>query len=903
MTTQAARITQPAVAAWHALDAAIVLTRLRTTARGLEAAEAQARLAANGRNELQQGEAIRPLAILAGQFGSLIIWILIGAALISGVLAEWIDCLVILAIVVLNAGIGFFQEYHAEQALAALKKMTSPNARVRRGGAGMLVPAAEVVTGDVIELEPGDLVPADARLLDAAELKTNEAALTGESMPVAKAGAVLAAGQVPLAERSNMLYMGTSVVAGAATAVIVATGGATEIGRIAQLIEQAGDQQTPLQKRLAAFGRTLVWACLGIVALVFVLGLVRGEPALTLFLTAVSLAVAAVPEGLPAVVTIALAVGVQRMARRKALVRRLHAVETLGSTNVICSDKTGTLTVGEMTVRELATLHAQHRVSGEGYAPTGTITREPGTSADDQALRRLLTALVGCNGARLVTQDGVWSVLGDPTEGALLTVGAKAEVQAVAIDAELPEIQRFPFDSDRKRMSVIRRRGRSLVALVKGAPDILLERCSRALDGGDIVPLDDALRDRIRARNSAMASRGLRVLAAAERELSPDGVVRTVEDVEQDLVFVGLVGMQDPPRAEAGRAVARCKEAGIRVTMITGDQPATALAIATELGIAGGSDEVVAGAEIDRLSEDALAGRAPHIAVYARVTAAHKLRIVRAHQTAGAVVAMTGDGVNDAPAIKGADIGIAMGKSGTEVTKAASDMVITDDNFATIVAAVEEGRGVYANIRKTLQFLLAGNTGELLFVAASVTVGLPTPLLAVHLLWINLVTDGLPALCLATDPIDADVMQHPPRARAERMADRSFLGSMLVTGCLTAGVAFTVYVVELQQHDQEMARAHAFSALVFAELLRSFGCRSDTKLVTEVGLTTNLKLLVVVLASFALQLGAPHLPWLATILRVPSMPFTHCVWLAAVGAIPLLVLEAWKVQRRRRSRP
>jgi Ca2+-transporting ATPase len=511
--------------------------------------------------------------------------------------------------------------------------------------------------------------------------------------------------------------------------------------------------------------------------------------------------------------------------------------------------------------------------------------------------------LVGCNGARLVTEQGRWSVLGDPTEGALLTAGAKASVHAEGVEAELPELRRFPFDSDRKRMSVIRRRpDQRLVALVKGAPDVLLERCSHALDGGAVVPLGDALRARIRDSNSEMALRGLRVLAAAEHEITAEDAARGLDEVERDLVFVGLVGMQDPPRAEAKRAVQRCKEAGIRVTMITGDQPATALAIAKELGIADASDEAVAGAELDRMSEPELARRAPRIAVYARVTAAHKLRIVRAHRAAGNVVAMTGDGVNDAPAIKGADIGIAMGKSGTEVTKEASDMVITDDDFATIVAAVEEGRGAYANIRKTLQYLLAGNTGELLLVAACVTAGLPIPLLAVHLLWINLVTDGLPALCLAIDPIDEDVMKRPPRAREERMADRSFLARMLVTGCLTASVAFAVYAIESGHHDQAMARAHTFSALVFAELLRSFGCRSDTKLVTELGLATNLKLLVVVLASFTLQLAAPHLPWLAAILRMPAMPFTHCLWLAAVGSIPLVVLEAWKLISRNRRR-
>jgi Ca2+-transporting ATPase len=884
-------------AGWHELDGGAVLARLQTDERGLSAAEARQRLLRYGTNELRPRERPHALAMLAGQFRSLIVWILIAAALISGALQEWIDCAVILSIVALNAVIGFLQERHAEQSLAALRRMTAPRARVRRDGAATMVPARDVVPGDVLELEAGDVVSGDARLLAAAELRTVEAALTGESLPVEKAATKLPRDTV-LAERRNMLYLGTSIAAGSGAAVVVGTGADTELGRIASLIGQTGAEQTPLQQRLAAFGRLLVWACLGVVLLVFALGALRGEPLLDLFLTALSLAVAAVPEGLPAVVTIALAIGVQRMVRRRALVRRLHAVETLGSTSVICSDKTGTLTLGQMSVRELATGRARFRVAGEPYGPSGTIEAEPGCERDDAALRRLLVILVACNNARLVREGGAWTVLGDPTEGALLAAGAKAGVDAASLQREQAEVARLPFDSERKRMSVLCRRGAEVVALVKGAPDLLLARCTRALLGGDVVVLDEPRRLALRAQNEAMAARGLRVLAAAEGRCGSN-LQLDAEQVERDLTFVGLVGMHDPPRPEAREAVARCRNAGIRVAMITGDQPATALAVARELGIAQRAEEVVAGAELDLLDDAQLAARAASATVWARVTAAHKLRIVRAHRAMGAVVAMTGDGVNDAPAIKGADIGIAMGKGGTEVTKEASDMVITDDNFATIVAAVEEGRGVYANIRKTLQYLLGGNCGELILMAAAVGIGLPVPLLAVHLLWINLVTDGLPALCLATDPIDPDVMRTPPRGRGERLADRAFLLQMLATGMLTASVSLAVYAITLGGEDVATARAHAFSALVFAELLRSFGCRSETKLVLELGLMTNLKLLLVVAASAALQLAAPQLPWLAAILKVPPMPMAHCFGLAAAGAIPLLVLESWKLVRRR----
>lgn len=904
MTKPPAIAAQPPGKAWHSQSADEVLAQLGTTATGLSAQEAAQRLAANGPNELKEGKRISPWQIFLGQFKSLIVWILIVAGIISGVLGEMVDAIAILAIVVLNAVIGFYQEHSAEKSIAALKKMAAPQAKVWRDGAIKAVPAAEIVTGDVLDLEAGDLVAADARLLSAASFKCVESALTGEAEAVEKHAITLDKADVPLGDRENMIFMGTSVAAGSGRALVVATAMQTEIGSIAGLLEEAGaDEDTPLQQKLTSFGRILVWASLGIVALLFVLGLLRGMPFLELFMTAVSLAVAAVPEGLPTVVTVALALGVMRMSRRRALVRKLPAVETLGSTNVICTDKTGTLTVGEMTVRVLYVAGQTFEITGEGYGPDGEV-RVAGKAADEhqtKLLREIANNLIGCNNAHLALEDGQWKVIGDPTEGAMLAAGHKAGVTEEQIEREMPKRHEIPFDSDRKRQSVIRLLpdGRHR-AFINGAPDLLLQRCTQIVAINGVRPLSDADRTEIAAQNIELAGQALRVLGSAYRDLdatSPEQL--KTDDVERDLVFVGLTGMYDPPRAEAKDAILKCRAAGIRVVMITGDHPHTATAIARELGIATGEELALSGAELDKLNDDELHQRVTQIAVYARVTAAHKLRIIRAWKASGAVVAMTGDGVNDAPAIKGADIGIAMGRSGTEVTKQAADMIVTDDNFASIVAAVEEGRGIYDNIRKTLQYLLAGNCGELLLMTAAIVMGLPMPLLALHLLWINLVTDGLPALCLATDPIDPDVMKQPPRSQNERITDGGFLGTMFLTGLLTAGVSLAVYVYALKHESLEMARTHAFAALVFAELLRAFGARSETRPLWRINHLSNLNLLAVVAASFGLQVWSHHNAMLAGFLKTSLMPFSDCLMLLTISVIPLLALEGVKWLRRK----
>jgi P-type Ca2+ transporter type 2C len=888
---------------WYNQSVERVLEKLASTVSGLSVQEAEKRVDADGPNELREGKRSSAWQILLGQFKSVIIWILILAGVVSGVLGQTVDAMAILAIVVLNAAIGFYQEYSAEKSIEALMKMTAPQAKVKRGGKVTSIPAAEISQGDILTLEAGDMVAADARLLESASLKSIESALTGESLAVKKQPATLEQADIPLGDRENMVFMGTSVASGTGQAVVVATAMKTELGHIAGMIEDAdANQKTPLQRKLDSFGRILVWAALGIVALLFVLGLLRGVAPMELLMTSISLAVAAVPEGLPAVVTVALSLGVQRMAKRCALVRKLSAVETLGSASVICTDKTGTLTVGEMTVRTLYVAGQTYEVTGTGYGPKGEvrIDGKKAAAAHIVPLLELATVLLACNNAHLTEEDGAWETVGDPTEGALLAAGFKAGGNRERIEKEMPKHHELPFDSDRKLSAVIRQLPEGkLRAFINGAPDVLLEHCTHLYTSTGVRPMTDEDRHSITKQNESMAGQALRVLGSATRDLDhAESADLTADTVEHDLVFVGLSGMYDPPRQEAKEALAKCRDAGIRVVMITGDHPETAAAIAREIGITTNDEEAITGTDLDKMSDDELKRRAPKIGVYARVSAEHKLRIIHAWKANDAVVAMTGDGVNDAPAIKGSDIGIAMGKAGTEVTKQAADMIITDDNFATIVSAVEEGRGIYDNIRKTLEYLLAGNTGELMLMTLCVIIGLPAPLLPIHLLWINLVTDGLPALCLATDPIDPDVMKRGPRHRLERITDRHFLQTMFLTGFLTAGVAFVVYYYVLQTKNTGEARTASFTVLVFAELLRSFGARSETKPIWRIPLFANLNLVIVVATSFVLQFLIQHNAMLGQFLKTSFISWSDCLILLGIATIPTLVLEAMKVARR-----
>ena len=883
---------------WHATPTQDVLATIVSDASvGLTTGEARRRLDADGPNSLRAGRAVSALDILVGQFRSVIVWVLIGAAAVATAVGEPMDGTAILAIVALNALIGFVQEHRAERAVAALVRLAAPRARVVRDGRAAVVPAAEVVRGDVLLVQSGDIVAADARLLELTALRTNEAALTGESEAVDKRVDPCPPDAI-LPERRSMVFLGTSAVSGAGRAVVVATGMATEMGRIAALLETAAPGETPLERKLDQVGRRLLGACLAIVAVVFGLGLLRGMPPLELFMSAVSLAVAAIPEGLTAVVTIALALGVQRMARRAALVRRLASVETLGCAEVVCTDKTGTLTVGEMTVRRLVTAADVFHVTGEGYAIEGTVfgDGQAHRPTGDEVVFELLRAAAACNDAELTSVHGRPGIVGDPTEGALLVAAAKVGITREAVEREMPRLGGVPFDPDRKRMSVVRRRDGRPWAFVKGAPEVILERCTTIRTPRGTETLADSMRARMIAASALLASDALRVLALAVRPL--DDLPARV-DAEAALTFLGLAAMQDPPRPEAREAVSRCRRAGIRTVMITGDHPDTARAVARELGILGTGDEVVAGQELESMSDEELRRRVRQLVVYARATAEHKLRIVRAWKATGAVVAMTGDGVNDAPALKEASIGIAMGITGTEVTKEAADLVITDDNFASIVAAVEEGRGIYDNILKTLEYLLAGNTGELAVMLVAAILGWPLPLLPIQLLWVNLVTDGFPAIALATDPIDPAVLARPPRRPEDALLDCRALGRLVAIGAMSAAVTLVIFGGELARGDLAQARNAAFTVLVFEELFRSFSARSDTKTVWEVGLFSNLRLLTVVAATFGLQLAMHHVPGLAAIFGGRPVTLDRYVTWVAIALVPVSVIELTKLARRR----
>jgi Ca2+-transporting ATPase len=903
------------VVPWHTQSVETILAQFNVDVKtGLADGEAAARLARFGTNELGHDEGTTVASLLFAQLKSILVWLLVIAAIVSGMLGEWIDCVAIAAIVVLNALIGAYQDYSAERSIAALRKLSAPAAKVRRGGRLVVAPAATVVPGDLLVLEAGDLVAADARLIEAATLSCVEKALTGESEAVAKGIHIDANPAKPLAERTNMVFMGTAVATGTGAAIVVATGRRSEVGAIADLMQSAEDVKTPLQLRLARVGKFLVYIAIAIVGIMFVVGVLRGDDLLAISLTAVSLAVAAVPEGLPAIVTVALALGVNRMAKRRALIRRLPAVETLGSTGVICTDKTGTLTVGQMTVRELwmrseAERDLSFSVTGEGYAPEGCLLRNgsavPGS--EGRVLQTLVQNLAGCNNAETMLRDGVWDAVGDPTEAAMLVAAKKIGLDRSAFESRFPRLAEIPFDSDRKRSSTVHRAANgteeSGFALVNGAPEALLHLCESIVDGstGTVRRMTASDLAAVQYANQAMASRALRVLACARRDGSwLDSLELTAASLEMNLTFVGLVGIQDPPRTEARAAIAQCKDAGIRVVMITGDQGQTASAIARNLDLVAESDNqsVMSGAELQTLTDESFTERVRQIVVYARVTAADKLRIIRAWRGMGEVVAMTGDGVNDAPALRGADVGVAMGRSGTEVAKQASDIIVTDDNFASIVAAIEEGRGVFDNIRKTIVFLLGGNAAELLVIGVCLAAGLPIPFLPIQILWINLVTDGLPALCLAADPVGADVMKRRPRPRNASILDLAAFKIIAVTSIATCATTLGVYLYALEHYDLTTARTMAFATLVFAELLRSFGCRSDTTPIWRMNWRSNIALALAVGASFMLQVWSHHNEFLSRLFGASMLSWRTCMTLMILGAVPLLILEFGKVLKR-----
>jgi Ca2+-transporting ATPase len=902
--------TEPDEIAAYCTDVASILSRLAgDTERGLDEARAETLRTQFRPNQLVEAQPIPMWRKLAGQFKDLVIWILIFAAVVSGVLGEWVDAFAIVAIVLLNGVIGFLQEERATQSLAALRKLSSPLAKALRSGQVRSLLAQDLVPGDIIMIDAGDRIPADGRLLETFSLTVQEAALTGESVPVEKDSTVVLDVTTPLGDRRNMVFMGTIAASEKARAVVVGTGMRTELGQIAGMLERHEPEPTPLQIRLTELGRVLIVVCLAIVAVIFGLQFFRQGEFVEAFMVAVSLSVAAVPEGLPAVVTVALALGLQRMVKRNALVRKLPSVETLGAVTVICSDKTGTLTRNEMTVTEILTASGRFLVSGIGYVPRGRFAREANVATDSRQtsnesspikvdvnqepdLRLALTIGVWCNGARLVPQGNeTWQVIGDPTEGSLIVAGMKAGIEAVNRNGAV--IYEIPFDSNRRAMSVAVRQAETILLYVKGAPEVILEKCVAELYRGEPRALTPERRQQFAQANLEMAGRALRVLALAYR---PNPSERTDADPESNLVFAGLVGMIDPPREEAKVAVDRCRKAGIRPVMITGDHPATAFAIAQSLGMVERNDRALAGIELETMSDDELVQQVEHIPVYARATAEHKLRIIKAWKSRGNVVAMTGDGVNDAPAIKAADIGIAMGITGTDVTKEAADMVLIDDNFASIVNAVEEGRGIFDNIQKVLQFLLSCNFGEILLMFAASLLGWPSPLLPIQLLWINLVTDGLPALALSLEPPEPDIMRRRPRSPKESILSRNMGFMILLQGFLVGAVGLVAFAISYQKHpgDAERARAMTFCVIVYTELLRALAARSQTWTLWQLGPWTNPALLLAIAVSGMLQISIAVVPFTQRVFDVPIHTTSEWICIAVLALTPVTVIEVGK---------
>jgi len=884
---------------FHSLDTKQALTELKSGYYGISEEEAKRRFLETGPNELKREKKESKLELLLEQFKDFLIIILIVAAVVSFAIGESMDALVIFVIVILNAIIGFAQQYRAEKSLEALQKMTSPTARVVRGGKEAKIPTSEIVPGDIILLEAGDKVPADARLIEALDLRCDEAALTGESIPSEKiTDPVDCKGCV--GDRKNMVFSGTIIVYGKARAVVTHTGMRSELGKIASMVQKTEKEETPLQKRLEVVGKQLGIGILGICVIVFVVGMLRvgwtPEHVTFMFLAAVSLAVAAIPEGLPAVVTMALALGTQRMAKRHAIIRKLPAVETLGSCNVICSDKTGTFTKNEMTVRSIYADGRELSVTGSGYDTEGEMLdgKKPVKLGEIKALDILLRGGVLCNNASLESGG-----MGDPTEIALLVLGGKADLYKDALEKENQRLEEVQFDSERKRMSTVNKEGNKKVAYTKGATEIVLKLCTSMLKGGKVVKLTDADRKAIVEKNNEMANRALRVLGVAYKDY-------TSGDVEKDLVFIGMVGMIDPPRDEVKESVRMCKDAGVSVKMITGDHAITARAIAREIGLPEG--DVVTGEELEKMSDNDLQKRVEHITVFARVNPEHKLRIVAALKANGHVVAMTGDGVNDAPALKKADIGVAMGITGTEVTKEAGSMILMDDNFATIVAAIEEGRGIYDNIRKFIMFLLSCNIGEVLalFLGILIFPIKETILIPVQILWMNLVTDGAPALALGVDPKSKDVMRRKPRPANDKIFSGIVLKNILLVGSVIAAGTLFVYYLYNPNFENEginamKAGTMAFTTMVLLELVNALNSRSEKESLFSVGVFKNKWLLAAIGFSLLMQAAVIYMPGLSD--AFGTVPLGILDWAVAIciALTVLVAVELFKFVERRRA--
>jgi P-type Ca2+ transporter type 2C len=882
--------------AWHNLDVDEVTARLDTsTSSGLTSGEAARRLAQFGPNELEAARAAGPWKLLLDQFRNVLILILLVAVGLSIVLGHATEAIVIAVIVLFAAVLGFVQEYRAERAIEALRRMAAPTATVIRDGREADVPAREVVPGDLLVLRAGDRATADGRLAEAVNLQVEESALTGESLPVEKHTEPIAGGELPIGDRMNMVYAGTAVTYGRGRALVVATGMDTEFGGIARMLEEIEQTKTLLQVNLDRVAMILARAALVVVLLVVSLGLVRGQPFLDMLLFGTALAVAVVPEALPAVVTISLTLAAQRMAKRNALVRRLPAIETLGSVSVICTDKTGTLTKDEMTVRKVLVAGETLELTGAGYDPVGEVLRDSSPVDPPPTLLETFRAAVLASDAHVVQseEDGQWQVRGDPTEGALLVAAAKVDLEPADLEARFPRVNEIPFTSESKRMTTVHATPDGSIAYTKGAPEVILGACSRRLEAGGEAPLDDEARDALLAAARKMAGEALRVLAVARRSNA------TPANAERELTFLGLLGMIDPPRPEASRAVETCLRAGIKPVMITGDHPLTAQAIARELGILT-DGRAVTGAELDAMDDAELDGEIEAIQVYARVSPEHKLRVVGALQRRGHAVAMTGDGVNDAPALKKADIGVAMGVTGTDVAKEAAAMTLTDDNFASIVAAVEAGRGVFANIKKYLMYLLAANLGEIGLLLGASVLGKPLPLSAVQILYINLATDGLPALALSVDPQERDLMRRPPRSRETGIFTRPVVTLIAVGGAWSAVVTLSLFSWALSAgRAVGEAMTITFATLVLIEFFKAYSFRSDRHSVLDRPFA-NRWLNLAILWELVLMMLVVNVPLLQDAFGTHRLSLE--TWLIVVGTaftiVPVLELAKRTLHRR-----
>lgn len=908
---------------WHSLDADAVLEKLVTAYQtGLSSQEARERLANYGPNQLI--EAPRPtfLMMVLNQLKSFVVLLLIAAALISAVLGEWVDASAILAIVLLNTVMGVIQESRAEEALAALKKLAAPEAQVLRDGRRVSVPARELVPGDIVFLEAGNFVPADIRLLEAVNLRIDEAALTGESVPVEKNALEIQPSDVPIGDRKNTVFMGTTVTYGRGKGVVVSTGMFTQLGMIATMLQSVKSEETPLQRKLEQLGKVLGYACLAICALVFTVGWLRGGDFLDTFLVAVSLAIAAVPEGLPAIVTISLALGMREMVRRHALIRRLASVETLGSATVICSDKTGTLTQNEMTVTRMWVDGQFIEITGSGYQPEGEFQID-GRKIDLNDYPGVLTALwIGVlnNDAELeYDQAGNYQrMVGDPTEGAILVAAAKAGALTYHLNRAYPRDGEIPFDSTRKRMVTVHRvsqpkkedispftdetpRDKYVVA-VKGAPDVILNLCTHfhPMDNSSPRPLTAAKRAKIQAANDAMTAGALRVLGLAYQIDERQPAEYSDKELEKNLVFAGLVGMIDPARPEIIPALQEARQAGIRTIMITGDYPNTAAAVAEKITLIQPGEQPLTGRQLDEMDDEMLVDAVRRTSVFARVSPEHKMRIVKALQADRQVVAMTGDGVNDAPAIKLADIGVAMGITGTDVAKETADMVLTDDNYASIVSAVEQGRIIYSNIRKFVYYLISCNLAEILVIFLPTMFGLGSPLQAIQLLWLNLVTDGAPALALGTEKGDPDIMRRPPRPPEEPIINRRMQLGVLVQTIFITAVTLGAYFIGLG-HNQVYAQTMAFITLSISELFRAYTARSEIYPVLKIGVFSNRYMNYAVAVSLTLILLVLYVPFLNVVFKTVPMRWEEWLRILPLVLVPSVAAELTKLAIRRRE--